>query len=223
MTDSIENRLRLALLDVIGASSVKDGDKQRVLERIKNMSGAELLAKFGPTGSQPPSFEQITAAYAERGLNVSKPSGNWDFGASMVCCPHDGVAYCMDAHPGQSEPDWDHGIRHRARIIKRHHHLVKAIYEQCLQATGDDVWVLSSGGSQLQAFFGNRSGYLAILYLPMADLSIEWMDNNAVFAGLNVPGVTLYQSTTPRPGRPQRGDVAAGTLVVAEPQHEFKS
>lgn len=213
MTGSFEDRLRLALLDLIAASSAPENKKQLVVDRIEAMSAAELLAEFGPTPRERPTFEQLAAVYAARGLAVTRPAGNWSFGRSMVCAAHDGVPYCMDAHPDQSEPDWDRGIRHRAHTIKRHHRMVKAIHEHCELTTGADVWVLCGGGSQLQAFFGNRSGYLAILYLPMGDLDVQWTDSNPVFAGLRVPGVTVLQSTTARPA--MLGDVAQDVATPA--------
>jgi hypothetical protein len=41
---------------------------------------------------------------------------------------------------------------------------------------------MAGGGSQAQAFFGNKSGYIAILYLPNT-LMIQWQKNDKFFNG----------------------------------------
>lgn len=147
------------------------------------------------------SREELAEIYAAHGLAVTDPKGNSRWGKTMVCAAHDGVPYCMDCH---GHPDnASHGVQHRALMIERHHARIKAVYDYCAALDVGDIWVLSGGGAQLQAFFGNHTGYLAILYLDMADaseqeklsdymaacgnasftLQVNWRSNDPLFEG----------------------------------------
>lgn len=114
-----------------------------------------------------PTFEQLAPLYQAHGLEVTPTLGSAWYCQTQVCAMHDGVPYCMDAHGGD---DIEHGVRHRALMIERYHEKIKAIYDYCVQLNIGDIWVLCGGGMQLQAFFGNSTGYLAILYLDLEDL-----------------------------------------------------
>ena len=54
-------------------------------------------------------------------------------------------------------------------IRDRYHPLIKRVYNAILEQLPQvgDIWVMSGGGMQLQAFFGNKNGYLGILYFGM--------------------------------------------------------
>lgn len=151
----------------------------------------------------------LIAVYREFGLTVTPPKGNCWFGKHMVCAEHEGVPYCMDAH---GSGDYSHGVKHRELLIQRHHTLIKAVYDYCVGLDVGDIWVLSGGGAQLQAFFGNSTGYLAILYLDMEDpseqealeeyleacgsktftLQVNWNHNDPLFEGrFSIPGIEL--------------------------------
>lgn len=153
---------------------------------------------------------ELVALYAQHGLAVTAPKGGAWHTRTMVCAEHDGVPYCMDAH---GNPDRaGHGVRHRALMIARHHAKIRAVYEYCAALGVGDIWVLSGGGAQLQAFFGNSTGYLAILYLDMEDLrqqegqagylkligntthslQVNWAKNDVLFEGkFKMPGIRL--------------------------------
>lgn len=45
---------------------------------------------------------------------------------------------------------------------------IKSIYFYLKELSIGDIWVMVGGGSQIQAFFGNSKGYIAILYLDIA-------------------------------------------------------
>lgn len=158
-------------------------------------------------------FEAAAALYRARGLDVTSPRGNNHWGRHMVCAEHDGVPYCMNTNDcfGNLDPGKvDHAIRHRELTIQRHHSLVKSVYQHCKTLGVGDVWVMCGGGAQLQAFFGNRKGYLAILYLTLesrphgdqADhlkavgnelwtLQVQTAENDVLFQHCNVPGVRV--------------------------------
>jgi hypothetical protein len=121
----------------------------------------------------------LAALYLPHGLSVTTPKGNSRWGETMVCAEHDEVPYCMNAYGGENtDPDTlkrsvEHSVTHRALTIERHHALIKAIYKYCVGLEVGDIWVLCGGGAQLQAFFGNQSGYLAILYLDLEDIESQ--------------------------------------------------
>ena len=54
-------------------------------------------------------------------------------------------------------------------IRDSYHPLIKRVYNAILEQLPQvgDIWVMSGGGMQLQAFFGNKNGYLGILYFGM--------------------------------------------------------
>lgn len=123
--------------------------------------------------------DKIAARYLKHGLVVSAPKGNSWWGESMVCAEHDEVPYCMDTHDG---PDYTQlelerkaarAVARRETIIQRHHEKIKAVYNYCKALDVGDVWVLCGGGAQLQAFFGNKEGYLAILYLDLVEIECQ--------------------------------------------------
>ena len=88
------------------------------------------------------------------------------------------------------------------------------MYDYCVNLDVGDIWILSGGGSQLQAFFGNHTGYLAILYLDMEDineevnpeymaaignttytLQVNWVRNNPLFVNrFDIQGIKLVES-----------------------------
>lgn len=110
----------------------------------------------------------LAAAYRQHGQDVTAVSGNCWFGKTMVGAPHDGVPYCLDAHG--SEENIPRTIRRRGTMVERHHARVKVVYDYLVGQGLGPLWVLVGGGLQLQAFFGNESGYLATLYLDLEEL-----------------------------------------------------
>lgn len=169
--------------------------------------------------AKPDESVDLVSAYAKHGLIVERPKGGSWHSKTMMAAPHDGVQYCVDNHghhlKAGREDSILHGIWHREQLIKRHHAMIKTIYEYCVALEVGDIWVLCSGGAQLQAFFGNKTGYLAILYLDMEDenervdddylkavgnqkltLQVNWKHNNPLFVGkFKMPGVKLRKST----------------------------
>ena len=160
---------------------------------------------------------ELVRLYAALGLNVTEPKGKSWHCQTLVQAEHDGVPYCVDSHGEQDPKDMMHGVNHRKLAIERHHTEIKAVYE-FLAAKPElgDIWVLMGGGCQIQAFFGNHTGYLAIMYLTLDDLDEDerltengylaacgnakhvlqanWTKNNAVFRGFKVPGVKFEKS-----------------------------
>lgn len=170
-----EMLIRDFLVKNIESSELDEAEKSQIIEFLKSSTEEEITNFLVETEMEKRRLawplSKLAEKYATYGLEVSEPKANTVFGATMVCCPHDGVPYCMDAHPTQVDrPNWTHGVKHRALMIERHHDIIKAIYQYCQNADIGDVWVLSGGGMQLQAFFGNSEGYLGILYLTLEDL-----------------------------------------------------
>lgn len=155
----------------------------------------ELIAEVVP---------YLPALYAGEGLAVTKAKGSRD--QTMMAHMHDGVQYTMDDY---GKLDVSRSAGHLKMIIDRHHSVVKQVYDYCVALDVGDIWAMSGGGCQLQVFFGNRTGYLAILYLDMDDSSMgkayaegatsrpksDWVlqvqsnKNDPLFANMNIPGV----------------------------------
>lgn len=147
-----------------------------------------IMVKLKQLENPQKGFEFYKKLYKEYGLDIQETKGNTWHGKTMYTAEHDGVPYAVDDH-GYYEREGDdsslkHVIRHRELIIKRYHPLIKKAYEYCVSLDIGDIWVMCGGGSQLQAFFGNKSGYLGILYLGMEDQKDEESEYVKAVAGM---------------------------------------
>lgn len=72
-----------------------------------------------------------------------------------------------------------------------YHEKIKFIYDFLVAKNIGDIWVMSGGGMQIQAFFGNSTGYLGILYLNLDSKKatpkskqtfiVNWANNDKLF------------------------------------------
>lgn len=58
-------------------------------------------------------------------------------------------------------------INKYVQISVRYYKIVKALYDYCETIAEGELWTMSSGGMQLQQFYGDDKGYIVILYLSM--------------------------------------------------------
>ena len=158
--------------------------------------------------------------FAERGLAVVPAKGAPRGDEHLVSAEHDGVPYSHNLRDCFGKPDaskLDHALLHRHLTIERHHALVKAIYDHCANQGVGDIWAMCGGGCQLQVFFGNHTGYLAILYLDLEDLDeqerlsesgylaavgnetctlvVNWARNNPLFRNFSHPRIKVRESS----------------------------
>jgi hypothetical protein len=149
----------------------------------------------------------LPALYDAEGVRVTTARGTRH--KTMVAYWHDGVQYTMDDH---GKLDVRHSTSHLKLVIARHHSVVKEVYDYCTSLGVGDIWAMTGGGCQLQVFFGNSTGYLAILYLDMDEtpmgkvytkkadvpqprkvwtLQVQSNKNDPLFANMNIPGVKV--------------------------------
>jgi hypothetical protein len=115
----------------------------------------------------PTQFAAAQAACAKLGLEVTPPQGSSWHSQHMVCAAHDGVPYCLALNDYRGKLDESKvasSMKRREDIIRLHHQEVKAVYEHFTRLD-EPVWAMCGGGLNRQVFFGNKEGYLAILYL----------------------------------------------------------
>lgn len=116
--------------------------------------------------------QNIIDTFAKKGFEAVEVKGNSRWGKHMYAIWHDDVQYAIDYH-GQTDkkgnPDIEHSGKHLKIMINSqdYHQKIKKIYDYLMQQDIGDIWVMSGGGMQVQAFFGNSKGYIAILYLEM--------------------------------------------------------
>lgn len=167
-------------------------------------------------------FTRMQTMYKHYGIDVVPAKGKSWHSKILVTAEQDGVPYSMEPNDvsGHVDPTKiPHNVKHYKLTVERHHKEVKAVYDFLVQNHSEalgDVWVMMGGGSQLQAFFGNNTGYLGILYLSLEDLKEQkeleatgyldacgvtpyslvpnWAKNNKYFKGMNVPGVEVGRS-----------------------------
>jgi len=164
-------------------------------------------------------MEYFLERYRQYGLDVETSVGPRPYSFS-VTHHHDGVPYALyhnQAHVGQFDVSKvKHNMEHILPLIERHHDMIKSIYDYLKMKVEGDLWVLSGGGSQLQAFFTNKTGYLGILYLDMVNLSDQtrlsdsgllkasgnesftlvpnFDHNKTLFKNMKVPGVKVRRA-----------------------------
>ncbi len=156
---------------------------------------------------------QLPALYAAQGFQVTELKGKCSFDKTAFAYWHDDVQYAMDSH---GKTDVTHSTDHLKLILERHHSIVKQVYDYCIGLGVGDIWALTGGGCQLQVFFGNNTGYLAILYLDMDSspmgkvysedvddededasgwtLQVQWHKNDPLFANMKIAGVNVRTS-----------------------------
>jgi hypothetical protein len=146
----------------------------------------------------------IKRLFKAHGITVTQPKSRGTFDHHKVLSVYDGVPYCMDPtneFDAISESKIPHIARHFELMKERHHTEIKAICEHLKQFPEiGDFYVMAGGGSQLQAFFGNAEGYLAILYLTHEDgkkprgkyiCDVQWIRNYKYFKTMEVAGVKV--------------------------------
>lgn len=116
--------------------------------------------------------QKVITAFANKGFDIVEVKGNSRWGEHMYAVWHDGVQYSIDYHGNtddQGNPDIEHGCKHLKIMIESevYHQKIKKIYDYLMALNIGDIWVMSGGGMQVQAFFGNSKGYIGIFYLEM--------------------------------------------------------
>jgi hypothetical protein len=185
----------------------------------KRMQGSIDAVRLYLQEESTDTFTRMQTMYKHYGLNVVPAKGKSRDSSLMVTAAKDGVPYSLEPNDAYGHVDptkITHNVKHYKLTVKRHHKEVKAVYDYLMQnhsrALGD-VWVMMGGGSQLQAFFGNNTGYLGILHLSLESLKEQkemeasgyldacgvtpyslipnWAKNGKYFKGLQVPGVEV--------------------------------
>lgn len=142
--------------------------------------------------------QKVIDTFKKKGFDIVEVKGASNFGKHMHAIWHDGVQYAIDYHghlDKDSNPDIAHSVNHLNIMINSqvYHQKIKKIYDYLMSLNIGDIWVLSGGGMQVQAFFGNRTGYLGIFYLEMDKVKtpkekehtfvVNWEKNDKYFNG----------------------------------------
>lgn len=119
--------------------------------------------------------QNVIDTFKKQGFDITEVKGNSRHGEHMVAIWHDGVQYAIDYHghtDKKGNPDIEHGAKHLKIMLESevYHQKIKKIYDYLMALNIGDIWVMSGGGMQVQAFFGNKTGYVGILYLEMENV-----------------------------------------------------
>lgn len=168
----------------------------------------------------PQEYEINQKLYASVGLAVEPMEGGCWFSDSAVAINHGGVQYSLNIHNKEGDAPEKLQVKLEKEkddfqlVIANFHDFVREIYDYLQSKNVGKIWALSGGGSQLQIFFGNETGYLAILYLFEKEetreraaagksvmgrrkkcvLDVQWPQHNAIFEGFTHPKVQLRLS-----------------------------
>jgi hypothetical protein len=174
---------------------------EKAFIEANNQRKAEDKAKDG-------GYDEAKSLFEAEGLKIIKPKGITSYGdRDTVCTVHDSVRYHMYLMKRSDRAEKvKEEVRDHNHVLKFYHPLVKTIYEKIKQFQDiGDVWAMEGGGMQCQVFFGNKTGYLAILYLDMKSMKVLPKDmeytlqvnaykNDKLFVGFDVPGVKVQTS-----------------------------
>lgn len=173
-----------------------------IFTSIVEAQRAERKAKDG-------GYEEVKTLIEQEGLKCVKPKGLRKEGdRDTVCTIHDGVRYhlyLMKKEGKRSRAEAKEEVNDHKHVIDRYHPLVKQIYDKIKKFKDvGDVWAMAGGGMQCQVFFGNNTGYLAILYLDMKNtkaklgkdyiLQVNWNKNDILFKDFKVDGIKVRTS-----------------------------
>lgn len=127
-----------------------------------------LLMKLEYFVDGSPSLNAIIGSYEDYGIKAEPlKGGNWHT-KTMVAIHHDGVQYSVDDGGlyflDNDKQRIEHSLYHYQLLSTHYHERVKEVYDYLKTKMTDDIWAMSGGGSQLQVFFGNKDGYIGILY-----------------------------------------------------------
>lgn len=122
-----------------------------------------------------PSLEEIKTFYKEALPDFELSFFKEDQTRTECVFNYDNVPYCF-SNLGNLHIENDpinilkqrikHSLFHFELIKERHHDLVKSVYEY-IKTKQDNVTCMVGGGAQIQVFFQNEGGYIAILYLSL--------------------------------------------------------
>lgn len=124
--------------------------------------------------------KNITETFKEYGYDIEEVKGlpiDRYLKNCMYAINIDSVQYTINYHnkyDKNGKPDIAHGINHLNEVLKNTYYTkkIKCIYDYLMSLNIGDIWVMIGGGMQIQAFFGNTKGYLAILYLDLENTPI---------------------------------------------------
>jgi len=154
-------------------------------DEFLDKQGVQFFIRIGFFIPIVPSIKAIIRSYSQLGIIAEPLKGSCWHTSTMVAVNHDGVQYSIDDRgeyfKTNNKEKVEHSLHHLELLRTHYHERVKEVYDYLKTKTDDDIWVMAGGGSQLQAFFGNKDGYIAILYLDM-DTYIKVGDTNATKA-----------------------------------------
>jgi hypothetical protein len=178
------------------------------IEEIFLKQVRKVFKKMKPKGN----FEQAQKMFHLEGLEVIKPLiPEKDIDRDTCCIIYDEVhyhMYLMKSNTYTNSKRTQASAKNEAddykQMIERYHPLIKKIYQKIQSLNIGHIWAMEGGGIQQQVFFGNDSGYLAILYLDMKNetvkrrrnytLQVNRKENNKLFKNFGIEGIKIEKS-----------------------------
>ena len=149
-------------------------------------------------------YNEIKQFFIENGLNPIKPKSiNKEYDRDTVCIKHDKVPYHISIMKDKTEIRKESVLKHITKHndnIEKYHKIVKKLYDNIVKLNIKDLWVLEGAGAQVQMFFGDKTGYIAILYLDLRNeataqqtytLQIQNSKNNKLFENFKMEGIEI--------------------------------
>ncbi len=123
-----------------------------------------------------------------------------------VCFMYDGVRYMIyimkEKNKRQRKKDARESYDGYLEMRNRYHPIIKKVYTSMLEQLPElgDIYVMSGGGMQIQAFFGNKDSYIGILYFGMRgekdddekyEMILQGYNRDEQFKDVNIPDIKI--------------------------------
>jgi hypothetical protein len=148
----------------------------KILQEMADSLITNIRKRLDESKPKDGGFEEAKEMFEKEGLVIERPIGIGKEGdRDTVCTIHDGIPYHMylmkssSYHGKREQSQAKKEVEEYKELIDKYHPLIKKVYNALKEQVDelDDLWVLSGGGAQLQAFFGSNGKYVGILYLGM--------------------------------------------------------
>jgi hypothetical protein len=160
----------------LGETKYESNLPLEILQETADALIASIRKRLDDSKPKDGGFEEAKAMFEKEGIEVQKPVGiGKESDRDTVCTLYDGIPYHMylmksSSHRGKREQaEVKKEVEEFRELVDKYHPLIKRVFIALKkQFDGlDDLWVLSGGGMQLQAFFGSNGKYICILYLGL--------------------------------------------------------
>ena len=149
------------------------------LREIEIIFRKDVIEKEKKKKAKDGGYDEIKEMFINEGLKPIKPKGlRKECDRDTIAIRNKGVKYHISIMKGKSEERLE-SVKTKAKLhpkfLLKYHKVTKEICDHLTTKGIENVWAMEGGGAQYQIFFGDKNGYIAILYLDMKNgEKLDW-------------------------------------------------